>query len=41
MPPELLRAMLREENLVVQEKEKRIYLNAVIPPWRKGRTAGR
>lgn len=41
MPPELLRAMLREENLVVQEKEKRIYLNAVIPPWSKGRTAGR
>ena len=36
MPPELLRAMLREENLVVQEKEKRIYLNAVIPPVAEG-----
>ena len=33
---ERLRAMLREENLVVQEKEKRIYLNAVIPPVAEG-----
>lgn len=32
MPPELLHAMLREENLSVQVKERRIFINAGIAP---------